>query len=332
MSGNVTPAIDSRQQSAISSKSYQLVSSFFMCTLIAFVIVGNSLAIATYCKAVRFRVVSRCFIVNLAVTDLLVGTLVMPIWLHYILRVDNHSSASLYNVWVTLDITCSTASICSLAIVSLDRYIIIRAPLSYDRLLSKPRAGILIFLIWFYALVIALLRGLRWGHYTLLVTGVSFVVPLSIMLFAYVNIFKAAKDQAHRIRLSSLANARGTRMSKMRFDIELKATKMISIVIGAFLLCWVPFYLATILSKYCPEMCNVSFELVIIVKWLHYANSAVNPVIYAMHNRDFRAVLRAIIWCGESNGHALKSTYENSLQRTTGKSTSRLVGRTVTRV
>ena len=309
MSGNATAAIGSRQPPAISSKSYQLVSSFFMCTLIAFVIIGNSLAIATYWKAVRFRVVSRCFIVNLAITDLLVGMVVMPIWLHYILRADNHINASFYKVWVTMDITCATASICSLAVVSLDRYIIIREPLSYDQLLSKPRAGFLIFLIWFYALVIALLRLLRWSHYSLLVTGVSFILPLSIMLFAY---------------------ARESRMSKKRFDIELKATKTISIVIGAFLLCWVPFYLATILGRYCPETCNVSFELVIIVKWLHYANSAVNPVIYAMHNREFRAVLRSI-WCGESNGHALKST-ENSSQRITAKSTSRLVSSSVTRV
>lgn len=330
MSGNATAAIGSRQPPAISSKSYQLVSSFFMCTLIAFVIIGNSLAIATYWKAVRFRVVSRCFIVNLAITDLLVGMVVMPIWLHYILRADNHINASFYKVWVTMDITCATASICSLAVVSLDRYIIIREPLSYDQLLSKPRAGFLIFLIWFYALVIALLRLLRWSHYSLLVTGVSFILPLSIMLFAYVNIFKAAKIQAHRIRLSSLSDARESRMSKKRFDIELKATKTISIVIGAFLLCWVPFYLATILGRYCPETCNVSFELVIIVKWLHYANSAVNPVIYAMHNREFRAVLRSI-WCGESNGHALKST-ENSSQRITAKSTSRLVSSSVTRV
>ena len=309
MSGNMTTS-DGEEKAKISSYSYKVISSLFMWMLILLIIVGNSLAILVYCKATRLRVVTRCFIINLAVTDLLVGLIIMPFWFHRMLQ-DRHQTASLlYKAWITLDISCSTASITSLAVVSIDRYIVISKPLSYERLLSKSRAFCVIFLVWCYSIGIALVRELERRYYTVFVTGFSFLLPLAIILFSYANIFKAAKFQARRIQRSCLHNENlGSRKSKKHLEKELKAAKTISLVIGAFLICWLPLFLLSILNVHCSE-CRITFEGVIIVKWLHYTNSALNPIIYSMHNRDFRAALQLILF--NRNSNALDSV-ENSM-------------------
>lgn len=322
MSGNDTE-ISSSPTVGITSYSYKVISSLFMSTLIVVIIAGNLLAIAAYCKATRFRVVTRCFIVNLAVTDLVVGAIIMPFWFYQMLRENQSLATTIYKSWITLDIACATASMSSLAVVSMDRYITISEPLSYEKRLSKALAVFVIFLVWFYAFGVALLREINWYYYSVLVTVFSFVVPLSIMLFAYVNIFKMAKIQARRIRLSSLPNLAQSRLNQKRFDKELKATKTISLVIGAFLLCWLPFFVVTLLAQYCARIqCDITFELIIMVKWLHYANSAMNPIIYALHNRDFRAAMQAIL-PGKPKDYVLESTADHSLHHLVARTTNR---------
>ncbi|CAB3984937.1 octopamine receptor-like [Paramuricea clavata] len=293
-----------QESEGISSYAYKVISSLFMWTLIIVIVVGNLLAIAAYCKATRLRIVTRCFIINLAVTDLLVGAIIMPFWFHRMLQDRQVTASMLYKSWITLDISCATASITSLAVVSIDRYIVISKPLSYERFLPKSRAIFVILLVWCYSFGVAVLRETKWRYYSLLVTGFSFLLPLGTILFAYANIFKAAKAQAKRIRRSCLPNSSESNTNKKHFDKELKATKTISLVIGAFLACWLPFFVLSLLSKYCTK-CTISFEVVIIVKWLHYANSALNPIIYSMHNRDFRAALQSILF--NKNSHVFES-------------------------
>ena len=299
MSENISTA-NSHENVGISSYAYKVISSLFMWTLIIVIVVGNLLAIAAYCKATRLRIVTRCFIINLAVTDLLVGAIIMPFWFHRMLQNRQVMDSMLYKAWITLDISCATASITSLAVVSIDRFIVISKPLSYERFLQKSRAIFVIFIVWCYSISVAVLREINWHYYSLLVTGFSFLLPFGTILFAYANIFKAAKFQAKRIRRSCLPNSTGSNTNKKHFEKELKATKTISLVIGAFLVCWSPFFVLSILSKYCTQ-CTISFEVVIIVKWLHYANSALNPIIYSMHNREFRAALHVILFHKNSN-------------------------------
>ncbi len=302
MSAENITTLNPEENAGISSYAYKVISSLFMWTLIIVIVVGNLLAIAAYYKATRLRIVTRCFIINLAVTDLLVGAIIMPFWFHRMLQDRQVMASVLYKAWITLDISCATASITSLAVVSIDRYIVISKPLSYERFLPKSRAIFVILIVWCYSFGVAVLREIEWHYYSLLVTGFSFLLPLGTILFAYANIFKAAKFQAKRIRRSCLPNS--SESNKKHFDKELKATKTISLVIGAFLVCWLPFFVLSILSQHCTK-CTISFEVVIMVKWLHYANSALNPIIYSMHNRDFRAALHSLLF--NKNSHILES-------------------------
>ena len=70
------------------------------------------------------------------------------------------------------------------------------------------------------------------------------------------------------------------------------------IVMGVFVICWLPFFVTNILMGICPDSCISDPELVgSIVTWLGWINSGMNPIIYACWSRDFRRAFKKIL-CG----------------------------------
>ncbi|XP_059685691.1 D(2) dopamine receptor isoform X2 [Gavia stellata] len=82
---------------------------------------------------------------------------------------------------------------------------------------------------------------------------------------------------------------------KLSQQKEKKATQMLAIVLGVFIICWLPFFITHILNMHCD--CNIPPAMYSAFTWLGYVNSAVNPIIYTTFNIEFRKAFLKILHC-----------------------------------
>uniref|UniRef100_A0A8C5VBZ0 Histamine H2 receptor n=1 Tax=Microcebus murinus TaxID=30608 RepID=A0A8C5VBZ0_MICMU len=309
----------------LDSTACRVTISMVLTILILITIAGN----VVVCLAVglnrRLRNLTNCFIVSLAVTDLLLGLLVLPFSAIHQLSCTWSFGRVFCNIYTSLDVMLCTASILNLFMISLDRYCAVMDPLRYPVLVTPVRVAVSLVLIWVISITLSFLSiHLGWNsraetsksnHTTAkckvqvnevygLVDGlVTFYLPLLVMCVTYYRIFKVARDQAKRINHISSWKAATIR--------EHKATVTLAAVMGAFIICWFPYFTVFVYRGLKgDDAINEVFEAVVL--WLGYANSALNPILYAALNRDFRTGYRQLFCCGlagrNSRGTSLRSS------------------------
>lgn len=79
---------------------------------------------------------------------------------------------------------------------------------------------------------------------------------------------------------------------------EHKAAITVGVIMGVFLICWVPFFCVNIVAAFCKTCINGrTFK---ILSWLGYSNSAFNPIIYSIFNKEFRTAFKRILTSSNS--------------------------------
>jgi len=77
---------------------------------------------------------------------------------------------------------------------------------------------------------------------------------------------------------------------------ERRAARTMAVVMGAFVLCWLPFFLMYVSMSFCPSCRRDTDPRAInLVVWLGYVNSTLNPLIYTVFNVDFRRAFSQLL-------------------------------------
>ncbi|XP_046753753.1 alpha-2A adrenergic receptor [Diprion similis] len=76
---------------------------------------------------------------------------------------------------------------------------------------------------------------------------------------------------------------------------EKRATLILGLIMGSFIACWLPFFFLYIVKPLFPSL-DIPERAFAIAFWLGYMNSALNPVIYTVFNKDFRRAFRRILF------------------------------------
>ncbi|XP_062287940.1 5-hydroxytryptamine receptor 1F [Scomber scombrus] len=111
------------------------------------------------------------------------------------------------------------------------------------------------------------------------------------------------KSRRHESRSESRSESRnesrrsqlyqGPRISGSR---ERKAASTLGLIIGAFVICWLPFFVKEVIVNTCSS-CSTSMEMADFLTWLGYLNSLINPLIYTIFNEDFKKAFQRLVRC-----------------------------------
>lgn len=266
-----------------------IIAATFIALQIVVALGGNFIVVASFCTFRDLRTKCNFFIISLAVSDILVAFLAMPFWFTIQLTANGEwiYDKRLKNFWDWMDILCGTASIMNLTAVSFDRQLAITSPFAYPKILTTRRVIYIICFVWCYALTISSLKllnlpepyGWPFPNYLFFVSATSFFLPLLVMLVMYTRIYLVARYQAKRIGRN--------------YASDVKAAKTIAVVIGGFVICWLPFFMVVIswASPHIKPLPNTFFK---VAKWLEYLNSCLNPVIYTCLNRTYRNAFKKL--------------------------------------
>ncbi|XP_005992583.1 D(1A) dopamine receptor [Latimeria chalumnae] len=151
---------------------------------------------------------------------------------------------------------------------------------------------------------------------------ISFYIPVAIMIVTYTRIYRIAQKQIRRIsaleraavhaknchNTTSNGNSMDCQQSessfKMSFKRETKVLKTLSVIMGVFVCCWLPFFILNCLVPFCEptlpasgvEPFCISSTTFDVFVWFGWANSSLNPIIYAF-NADFRKAFSTLLGC-----------------------------------
>lgn len=294
------------------------VPMFITMMLTTFItVVGNLLVIISIGHFKQLHTPTNQLILSLALCDFLLGLFVMPLSAVRSTQGCWYFGDIVCKVHTCCDITLSTASIFHLVCVSAERYFAVCRPLTYRTRIGFSAVLSMIAFSWLVPAVFAStmifgelnLKGSRafydahvkcvggcqvfFGRGSAVVSSmVSFYVPGLIVIGIYWRIYVVALNQARSISLLLNQLRRDYPLGDVQHKAH-KATITIAIVVGVFLICWTPFFVCNIMNPFIDY--TIPPMLIDALVWFGYANSTLNPFIYAFLYSWFRKAVTIVI-------------------------------------
>uniref|UniRef100_A0A3P8PD53 G-protein coupled receptors family 1 profile domain-containing protein n=2 Tax=Astatotilapia calliptera TaxID=8154 RepID=A0A3P8PD53_ASTCA len=268
----------------------------------------NLLVIISISHFKKLHTPTNLLLLSLAVSDCLVGLLI----LFQIIIIDGcwFLGEFMCSMYFLLDYIITSASLGTMVLISIDRYVAICYPLHYSTKVTPKRTKACVYLCWicssvFHCLVLkenlvqpgrynscygecVVVVGHAFGVADLLL---SFIGPVIVIVVLYLNIFVVAMTQARALRSHIAALTHEGSVSTNVKKSEMKAVRTISVVIIVFLICLCPYFGVTLSG----QDAMLSASSVAFVMCLFYLNSCLNPLIYALFYPWFRKSVKQIV-------------------------------------
>ncbi|XP_015257258.1 PREDICTED: trace amine-associated receptor 13c-like [Cyprinodon variegatus] len=249
---------------------------------------------------------TNTLLLSLAVSDCMVGFLIS----FQIMLLDGcwYLGDSMCALYVVLDYAVTSASIGTMVLISVDRYVAICYPLYYPSKVTDTRTKICVFLCWMFAFLchcLLLKDSLQkpgrynscFGECVVVLDYVggivdlllSFIGPVTAILVLYLRVFVVVVSQAQAMKSHVATVSLQGSVTVTAKKSEMKAALILGIVVVVFLICTCPYFCVILMA----EDAEVSASSVTFL--LFYFNSTVNPLIYALFYPWFRKSVKLIL-------------------------------------
>ena len=295
------------QNSAESIPVYAIFQLFLFTTIFIIGFFGNCIVIYGVLQQGSAKTTSSCFIANLALSDLAVLVLSLPVSLLQELASWPFGELAC-KIFFPLGDVFVAVSIMTLTAIALDRYRAIVTPFK-DRF-SKKQAKICLSLIWilcyltvglpttFLLKLVVTETGEKicypfWNnaterriHMVLIATLVT--LPLFLIGFCYIRVVLALW-KVQIIHRETTKNS----IAMMRLEQKRKLVKMLIVIVVAFSACLLPYIVYALFLEFAEKERSSSDNIgLVTVLSLLFANSAINPIILCSMSKDYRKGLR----------------------------------------
>uniref|UniRef100_A0A8C4RCB1 Neuropeptide FF receptor 1 n=1 Tax=Erpetoichthys calabaricus TaxID=27687 RepID=A0A8C4RCB1_ERPCA len=331
----------SLNKNATFSQYYQhslaVAASYILSYLFIFILcmIGNGLVCLIVLKNKRMRTVTNLFILNLAISDLLVGIFCVPTTL-----VDN-----LITGWPFSNAVCKmsglvqgmsvSASVFTLVAIAVDRFRCIVYP--FKPKLTLPEAVITIVIIWVLAVAIMcpsavmLMVSQMEDHYIIYDSDYNQTFPMyscyedwpdTEMRKIYTTVLFAHIYLAPLTLITLMYSRIGVKLNVVSRK-KIKIIKMLIVVALLFMVSWLPLWTLMLLTDYAnlsTDQLNLMTSYIFpFAHWLAFSNSSINPIIYGYFNENFKRGFQAAFkfqCCYEEMDH--QETYGEKSRVSTG--------------
>ncbi|XP_066533855.1 trace amine-associated receptor 13c-like [Hoplias malabaricus] len=265
---------------------------------------GNLLIIISVCHFKQLHTPTNMLILSLAVSDFLVGLLVIPITVIWMIKSCWNFNAACCIFSILTSYFLTTTSIFNVALIAVERYFALSNPFFYTKAVSVKTMCFVVASNWFTVLFYNLALQYFNGHFVILVMCpgdcffvldegwslvdliLTFVFPCAVIVILYASVFVIARKHATAIR--GLKTQTRSKIMTESMKSERKAAKVLRILVSVFLACLLPCFIYTVLGRVI-EIELGSFQKVLM---LVYLNSTINPIIYALFYPWFRRCVK----------------------------------------
>ena len=272
------------------------------------IMLGNGTVFFIYYHNRRIRTTTNLFVLSLAVSDFLIGSILLPIRIWY-------PNDDVWGPLVAFTLTASLSNICS---CTYDRHVAIHQPLRYNSIVTTSKARKVIVTVWVIPTLVAIIPRI-WLNFDVgmnktqkneavrIYLGVmSFGVLATCLVLCgmYISIYVIAKRHFHAIAyLQSFAPGGdrecGAHIKSRRFSVkslvrDVKATKLVAMIAATFVICWLPLIIINIMESI-GHGSEVSQDFLHAALFTIFLNSLMNPVIYAFFQKDFRKTISSYL-------------------------------------